>query len=255
MPVATPIEHMDGIPRPARRGRSRRVSVVAFVGKGGSGKSTLAINVAVVLSQLSCAVVLLDLDPANSSVSRWANLRTSRSKMLLKALVPITVVSQAVSESQSAAFARALSEAERSSCPVTLIIDMPGGDRQRINDAVWDHVDLPYLPAEPTLMSVGATARLKRGFSDRSNRPVSCIVNRWAQDRRRADAVTALGNNCVARTCVRGYVVYADAYAAGLGVTEYAGRHKAADDMRSLAVDMIGALRGVAPYTAQVGSI
>ena len=221
--------------------QATRPSTVAAAGKGGTGKSTLLISLAACLAR-SATVVLVDLDIDNASTLRWSLLRRG-----VRGVPPITVIKPEGGEAPVATLERALDLADAVDGQSIVLVDLPGRPRRDLPTDLWQRLDLVYVPLEASLMVAGATKRLLEGYrQDGANGPcIRPIVNRWPTERRMADAVTALGDGIVAPVSIKAYVAHADAYAAGLGVTELNPQHKSADDIRRLAADMRGVLRGI----------
>ena len=218
-----------------------RSAVVACAGKGGTGKSTILTSLAAYLAE-NAEVVLVDLDIDNASALRWQLLRREVGDVPV-----VTVVAPEVDELAADALGRSVELADAAGGPSVVLVDLPGRPRRDLSTELWQQLDLVYVPLEATLMVTGATVRLLDGYrQDGTHGPVvRPIINRWSAERRMKEAVTALGDGIVAPVSVRAYVAHGDAYAAGLGVTEYCTEHKSADDIRRLAADMRGTLRGI----------
>ena len=124
------------------------------------------------------------------------------------------------------------------SAPPLILVDLPGGDGSRLDGSILERLDAAILPVEATAMAVGATRRLVRTYGGAGNPRLRLVVNRWRHERRRSEAVAALGEGCLAHVAVRDYVMHQDAYMRGLGVTEAAPEHNASDDIRALAAEV-----------------
>ena len=124
------------------------------------------------------------------------------------------------------------------STPPLVLVDLPGGDGSRLDRGILERLDAAIMPVEATAMAVGATRRLVRTYGGAGNPRLRLVINRWRHERRRSEAVTALGEGCVPRVAVRDYVLHQDAYMRGLGVTEAAPEHNASDDIRALTAEI-----------------
>ena len=252
--------------------------IVAFAGKGGVGKSTLLVSTAVYLIARGWAVVVVDLDQTNQSIEQWRLIRERmRANELADVkLVTVPVVAQGAEEPAPAALDRAeeymailrsnAGAGAMGRLPL-ILVDLPGGDGYRVDPKVLERVDAAFLPAEPTTIAVGATRRLASTFGGSGHPRLRFVANRFQSERRKVEAVTALGDGYVADAAVRSYVMHQDAYSLGLGVTEYAWiykghgpnepKHNACKDIEDLGQAMdriVRVIRTTAPNAPRLGT-
>ncbi len=195
--------------------------------KGGTGKTTLAASLAVAAAQAGERVIALDLDP-QGSLARWGERRT-RAKTACSVMVEplererLTRLSAILEGLAGAGFTLA-------------VFDTAGADGPAVRP-MTDAADLCLLPARPTRLDVEATAATFRAVF-LAKRRAAFILNQCPPNYRSARAgqaaqdLTALG--VLADPMIAARMDYQDAIAAGLGVTEYAGHGRAAQEIRTL---------------------
>lgn len=200
--------------------------------KGGAGKSTLAANLAAAFAGMGDRVALLDTDP-QKTLSHWHGQRGragSRASVL-------------DFDAPAGWRVPAACDRLRRSHDLVLLDTPPHDDTDaRIAIRAADLVLVPLQPSPADLWATGATLDLAKA----EKRPVVIALNRVPPQGRMAEQVAQelrsqglrlldapLGNRSG----------FANAFAAGLGVTEAAPRSLAADEVRALAA----ALRGLAP--------
>jgi chromosome partitioning protein len=208
--------------------------------KGGTGKSTLAINLAVEWMRRGRRVLLVDADPQGTSLT-WANV--------------------AAESGGDAPTVIALGDNLRHALPAlaqaadVTIIDTAGRQSKRLAGALM-LADLALLPCRPYPSDIWALAEsvdTVRNVQEIRPELVAAIVingmeTRTMMGRGARDNVAAAGLRVLASDiCHR--VAFAEACAAGKGVTTYAPKTPAAAELRSLA-DEIEALTNMAEAAA-----
>ncbi len=198
--------------------------------KGGAGKTMLAANLAAALAGRR-RVAVLDIDPQRS-LAKWYAIRNARTP----AAAPL-----AFSDVSGWRLAGELDRLKRDS-DVVFIDSPPQVDTDaKLAIRAADLVLVPLQPSPPDLWAAEGTLKLVQ-----SERRRACLVfNRTPTTSRLRDAMlkdiaerkfislqAALGNR----------IVYAQAFAAGLGVTEAAPRSAAAREMAALVEEIEGFL-------------
>ena len=188
--------------------------------KGGSAKTTTAINLAVEAVRGGLEVALIDLDPQVSACD-WKDIRGDKPPVVAATPVPH--------------LERALKAAEEAGADLA-IIDTAG----RANDAasaaarVADLVLIPLQPSLPDLNTVAATLDIIRLAG---GRPTRALLARVRATGNRHDETTAwLGSKGV-EVCpftLGERVIFQDAYAMGLGVSEVEPGGKAAEEIQQV---------------------
>jgi chromosome partitioning protein len=195
--------------------------------KGGTGKTTLAASLAVAAAQTGERVIALDLDP-QGSLARWGERRTTAKTACSVMVEPL--------ERERLSRLRAILEGLAGAGFTLAVFDTPGADAPSVR-LMTESTDLCLLPARPTRLDVEATAATFRAVF-LAKRKAAFILNQCPPNYRSARAgqaakdLTALG--VLADPILSARMDYQDAIAAGLGVTEYAGHGRAAQEIRSL---------------------
>jgi chromosome partitioning protein len=201
---------------------------IAFVTqKGGAGKTTIAASLAVAAAGAGEKVMALDFDP-QGSLARWGKRRSA-------ANAPNRIL---VEQFEAARLSRLGAILERlADGGFTLaVFDTPGADSEAVR-LVAERADLCLLPARPTLLDVEATAATFRAVYV-AKRKAAFVLNQCPPTHRSARAseaakdLTSLG--VLAEPMLSARIDFQDAVAAGLGVTEYAGEGRAAQEIRAL---------------------
>jgi len=191
---------------------------IAFVTqKGGSGKTTLAACVAVAAAGSGEKVIALDFD-LQGSLTRWGQRRAANSPCKI-----------AIEQFETARLGRLGAILHRlDDAGFTLaIFDTPGVDSEAAQ-VVAGAADLCLLPARPTVFDIEAVADTFRAAYF-GNRRAAFILNQCPPTPRSARATDA-----AQKLAQLGVLAEPMIAAAGLGVTEYAGGGRAADEIKSL---------------------
>jgi chromosome partitioning protein len=193
--------------------------VIAFVTqKGGAGKTTLALACAVAAEQAGQRVLVLDMDP-QASASAWYENREAETPRLAK--VTASELDQAMTKARAAGFK-------------VVLIDTPGRDDPATAAAVRA-ADLCVVPCRPTPLDMKATPATAATIQ-RLGKAVAFVVTQApARGFRISEARAALGMlGMVAPTVIASRSDHQDAYGAGLGVTEFDPKGKAAAEIQEL---------------------
>lgn len=195
--------------------------VIALVNqKGGAGKTTVAASIAVAAAQDGETVVVLDADP-QGTLTAWGERRGDRDGPSVYAAEP-------------ARLARCLAEAERQGATLA-VIDSAGthGPEAALVMAAAMYC---LVPVRPTVFDIEATRPVVRLLRTHGRR-FGFVLNQVsvASTARNADAAAVLmRSNPEIPPTLAARTEFADAAAAGLGVTEHAPRGKAAAEIRVL---------------------
>ena len=195
--------------------------------KGGAGKTTLAAHLAAALAA-DRRVALLDIDPQRS-LSRWHALRSARAN------APVEIHLSQVSGWRLAAELEKL----KRSHDVVLIDSPPQIDTDaRLAIRSADLVLVPVQPSPPDLWAAEGTLKLALA----EKRRAALVLNRSPK----ASKLRSLVETEIARQGFRlcsavlgNRAGFANAFAAGLGVTETAPRSLAAAELQALLTEII----------------
>ncbi len=195
--------------------------------KGGAGKTTLAAHLAAALAA-DRRVALLDIDPQRS-LSRWHALRGARAN------APAEIHLSQVSGWRLAAELEKL----KRSHDVVLIDSPPQIDTDaRLAIRSADLVLVPVQPSPPDLWAAEGTLKLALA----EKRRAALVLNRSPKASKLRSAVeTAIAREGfrVCSAVLGNRAGFANAFAAGLGVTEAAPRSLAAAELQALLAEII----------------
>jgi chromosome partitioning protein len=203
--------------------------VIAVAGqKGGTGKSTVAVNLAAHWHERGLRVLLADADP-QATAATWADV--------------------AAEHGHPAPPCVRLGDSLRRDLPQlaeafdVVVVDVPGraaGARQVGALLVADVVVLPCGPSAPDAWGLAASVEAVREVQELRPLLARILLNRadrTAMTRSAQDALAAVGLPVLARS-LGARVAYAEALAAGRGVTVYAAGSVAAHELRQLAAEL-----------------
>lgn len=198
--------------------------------KGGTGKTTLALSLAVEAVRSGLNAVVVDLDP-QVSACEWGDMRRGREA------TPETPV---VVDAQPARLGNVVAKAGEAGVDL-LVIDTAGRTEQAAMAAarVADLVLVPLQPSVMDLKTVRATADLIALAGAPEQMAVLMRVKTSAGPR--YDETRAWLERQGMPVCpasVGDRVTFQDAYAQGLGVTEYEPGGKAAEEVRKVYLHM-----------------
>lgn len=190
--------------------------------KGGTGKSTLSTCLAVAAMQAGEQVVAFDLDP-QGTLAAWGNIRQGEA--------PAVVTVPAERTGELAAVLKAVSD--RFSLA---ILDTAGVDNDITQSAMklGDMCLVPLRPTRPDGLAIKPTVeKLMKGGRSFGFVLNQCVTN--ARSSRAAEMAAGLASlGLLAEPMIHSRADYQDAFSAGQGVTEYAPKGQAAEEIRSL---------------------
>lgn len=204
--------------------------VIAVAGqKGGTGKSTVAVNLAAHWHERGLRVLLVDADPQGTSAT-WADVAAEHGHPA----PPCVRVGDSLRRDLPK-----LAEAFD-----VVVLDAPGraaGARQVGALLVADVVMLPCGPSAPDAWGLAASVDAVREVQElRPDLLARILLNRadrTAMTRSAQDALAAVGLPVLTRS-LGARVAFAEALAAGRGVTGYAAGSVAAHELRQLAAEL-----------------
>lgn len=199
--------------------------------KGGAGKSTLAAHLAVALRLQGHRVALVDIDP-QKSLAYWFDER-SRQK---RKLIDLTFAD--VDGWQATRLVQELSQTHD-----FVVVDCPPHAETDSKIAIRA-ADLVVMPVQPSALDLRACLTTQE-LADKEGIPTIAVFNRVPPQQ---DASRVAGESLNGRALpyaaagLGNRVAYARAMAAGLTVLEASGAGPAADEIRSLSVEITRAL-------------
>jgi len=201
--------------------------------KGGAGKTTLVAHLAVALADKGQSVAAVDIDPQQSLTS-WSRLRGLQGAGS-KADLTVEQVKGYRARASVEALAR---------CHDVVIVDSPPHMETEARIAVRA-ADLVVIPVQPSPMDVWATAPTIE-LAAAEHVPALVVFNRVPPRANLTDAmrseVKRLGVK-VARAQIGNRIAFAGALAEGRAVVEVQPRGRAAQEMESLAREVLRMLR------------
>ena len=207
--------------------------IIAFVGqKGGSGKSTLAMCVASELLVRGHRVLLVDCDPQQTAVT-WHDVAAEAK---LPAPTVTAMNGTLHRENQLPTMAKSFDH---------VVIDTPPrlGDVQRSALMVADLAVMPCGPSGPDAWALAESIRtVQMALEYRPRLRVTICINkkrvRTSLSRGAREALQATGIH-VLKTELGFRQAYQDSVTGGQGVTRYAPRDAAAQEMRELVDELL----------------
>ena len=211
-----------------RYGGGKFMRTIAFLTqKGGAGKTTLAASLAAAAAHAGERVIALDLDP-QASLLRWGKYREATNALNKVMIEPL--------ESERLPHLRAILEGLAGVGFTLAIFDTAGSDNAAAR-FVTDAADICLLPTRPTRLDVAATAATFRAVF-LAKRKAAFVLNQCPptfRSSRTSDAAKDLtGLGVLAEPMLSARMDFQDAMAGGLGVTEYAGKSRAAQEVEAL---------------------
>jgi len=186
--------------------------------KGGATKTTTATNLAVAATEAGEKVMIIDIDPQETSTKWWE--RREADAPALSKLAP-DEVTEAIEIAKSQKY-------------TLVIIDTAGRESLQDNQAILT-ATFCIIPCQPSLADIEAvypTVELLK----RNNKNYAFVLSRCpptGQDEQSArEGLMALG--LVAKPFCVERKAYKLAFASGEGVTEYDPKDKAADEIKAL---------------------
>ncbi len=195
------------------------MQIISFVTqKGGSGKTTLAINCAVVAARQNKKVLIVDMDRQGTAES-WYQDRDSENPHLVKI------------EAQELEKAIKLAREQKFDF---VIIDTPGRDEPAQASAIRlaDFCVVPCRPSPADMKATPPTVDTIRRLGKPAFFVLTQTPPRSFRIREAERGLSVLGTVCPVPIVSR--AAYQDAQGAGLGVTEFDGEGKAAQEIQEL---------------------
>ncbi|MEK0081582.1 ParA family partition ATPase [Benzoatithermus flavus] len=196
--------------------------------KGGAGKTTLVIQLATALRARGHRVAVVDIDP-QASLTGWMRLREHRQRE-----APELRFSMIGGWRLGVELDRLKREAE------LIVVDTPPHTETDARTAIRN-ADLVLIPCQPSTLDIWASkATLDQAVKER--RPVALVLNRVPpRGRSVEEARSAIGEfGAEALACQLGNrQAFVSSIAQGLGVIESEPRSAAAEEVRSLAEDIV----------------
>ncbi len=198
--------------------------VISFVSqKGGTGKTSTAINLAVEALAYGLEVVIVDLDPQVSACD-WKDIRGGRPPLVVATPVPHVDRTLAAARDNGA----------------DLVIIDTAGRTDTAAAAAARVADLIYVPLQPSLIdlkTLSATQDIVRAAHlGKPARIIAILTRVKASGSRHEDTAKWLEGEGieVCPVMLGERVIYQDAYASGLGVSEAEPAGKAAQEIMDL---------------------
>uniref|UniRef100_A0A8J4M6A0 CobQ/CobB/MinD/ParA nucleotide binding domain-containing protein n=1 Tax=Acidicaldus sp. TaxID=1872105 RepID=A0A8J4M6A0_9PROT len=188
--------------------------------KGGSAKTTTAINLAVEAMLHGLEEALIDLDPQVSACD-WKDIRGEKPPVVAATPVPH--------------LERALKAAAEAGADLA-IIDTAGRANETASAAARA-ADLVLIPLQPTLPDLNTTAATLEIIRLAGGKPTRAVLARVRAAGNRADETAAWLAGKGVEVCpvtLGERVIFQDAYAMGLGVSEAEPNGKAAEEIQQL---------------------
>jgi chromosome partitioning protein len=200
--------------------------------KGGAGKTTVATSLAVAAQQSGETVAAFDLDP-QGSLAEWGRIRgKAEAGGIVDPRLP--VVERFPME--RLAKMRAMLDGLGAKGITLAVLDTAGADNPTTH-AAMEASSFCLVPIRPTRLDLLAVRATVQAIM-RSGKPFAFVLNQCStipRNNRANDTATGLSSiGFMAEPLLLLRNDYQDAFASGMGVTEYARDGKAADETRQL---------------------
>lgn len=200
--------------------------------KGGAGKTTVATSLAVAAQQAGETVAAFDLDPQGSLVE-WGRIRTKAGEVAIAD--PRLPLVERFPLDRIAQIKTMLGSLQKKGVTLT-ILDTAGADNPTTH-AAMEASTFCLVPIRPTRLDLLAVRATVQAIM-RSGKQFAFVLNQCStipRNNRANDTATGLASiGFMAEPLLLLRNDYQDAFAAGMGVTEYAADGKAADEVRKL---------------------
>jgi chromosome partitioning protein len=194
------------------------MKVISFVSqKGGVGKSTLVVCLGVAAWQAGKKVLILDADPQGTAAS-WYESRDETSPELAE--VRAGEVERGVQAGKDFDF---------------VFIDTPAR-AEPVNAEAARASDFCIIPCQPSMADMRAAKPTVDALGALGRKGAFVLTRVPSRGSRATEAIRGLGvySLAVAPVMIGNRTDYVDAYTSGMGVTEYAGEGKAAQEIKEL---------------------
>ncbi|MCJ2064360.1 ParA family protein [Methylobacterium sp. J-088] len=200
--------------------------------KGGAGKTTVATSIAVAAQQAGETVAAFDLDPQGSLVE-WGRIRAKAEEAAIAD--PRLPLVERFPLDRIAQIKTMLGSLQKKGVTLT-ILDTAGADNPTTH-AAMEASTFCLVPIRPTRLDLLAVRATVQAIM-RSGKQFAFVLNQCStipRNNRANDTATGLASiGFMAEPLLLLRNDYQDAFAAGMGVTEYAADGKAADEIRQL---------------------
>lgn len=188
--------------------------------KGGSGKTTIALHLAIVAESKGQRAAIVDIDPQRSA-TRWAMIRGNQAPQVIGVM--------------AADLHKALASLERAKFDLAIIDTSPRADRDSIE--VSRAADLIIVPVRPSILDLPAvedTLKLIHAAGRLSDTLIvlNSVAPSTNEGKEAASVLRGFGQ--LAPVALGERVDYRRALTGGKGVTEFAPRSKAAEEVEAL---------------------
>ncbi len=189
--------------------------------KGGAGKTTVVTNLAVCAAEQNKKVLIGDLDPQETTVKWWQSREEDKGIQAVKVPQNVDQVKKVLDVAKLKGFD-------------LLIFDTVGQDT-RLHNAIIELATLCIVPCQPSLPDIRAV-KSTIGMLEKKDVPFVFLITRCPpvghEFEKTKQGLSAHGLVCPTPTIER--KAYKNAYALGLGVSEYDPKDKAVLEMNHI---------------------